>query len=75
MNKREFAFEIKELRQWVDPKLKSKQDYVHVTTGTVHVNGEDFFVIVNDNHQPHKMFEVRDSFFRKLIRKIHEVTK
>ncbi len=74
-DKREFIFEIKEIRKRHNPKMPDgKEDFIFVRTGIVSVDGDDIAITVDDDSQPYKMFEVKDNFFKKIIRKIHQAT-
>ncbi|MED3562317.1 hypothetical protein [Bacillus xiapuensis] len=73
--KREFVFELKEIKNEYDNKMSNnKRAIVHVTTGTVN-DREDITIMVDDPKQPYGMFEVKDNLFKKIINKLHNVTK
>lgn len=76
MKERFFMFELKEIRSKYDPTMPNcKRDYPHDITGMATVKGDDIEIWVDDEKQPHGIFEAKDSFFTSLIKKIHESTK
>jgi hypothetical protein len=69
-------FEIKELKHRYKEDMPDKKEaYIFYTTGMVTVEGDEFYVMVDDNKQHLGIFQSKDTFFNKLIRKIHEATK
>jgi len=73
-DRREFRFKIEEIKSTYD--LTGRHDYVHTIKGTA-IQGKDgeFTIIVDDDRQPSKMFESSDNLLKKLVKKIHEITK
>lgn len=76
MEKRELVFEIREIKSRYNHSMPdNREDYIHTTTGIVNINGDEILVFVDDKSQPHEMFEAKDSFFKKVIKKISEAVK
>ena len=71
---RELIFEIKEIKSNHDPYV-GRTDYVHVTTGTVFIRGEEVTVLIDDKSQPDGSFISTDNKFKKILKAIHNFTK
>lgn len=75
MKRREFTFELRELKHNPQQGHSHLAHLLHVTTGVVRTDGDTIEVFVDDVNQPNSMFEVRDSFFKRIIERIHKATK
>lgn len=75
MVERDFIFKLEEVKTNNDP-LRGKIYYPQTLTGmaTVYDDGR-IDVLVDDAEQPSETFISNDSFFRKIMRAIHEKTK
>lgn len=74
--KREFMFELKEIKKRYNKDMPDNREaYIFITTGTVAVEGDEFYIMVDDPKQDLGIFQSKDTFFNKIIRKIHEATK
>lgn len=74
--KREFIFEIKEIRSRRNTDMPNNEEkYVLITKGSVSIDGDDISVMVDDKSQPYGFFEAKDGLFKRIIKKIHNATK
>lgn len=77
MVKRELVFELKEIKKVRDERMYLRErEEVITTTGTVIVDDDgEIEILVDDPKQKYGFFEVKDSLFKNIIKKLHDTTK
>ncbi len=72
--KREFFFEIKEVKSKEDP-IGNRVDYLIENSGFVTVyNDDEIEVHVDDKQQEHNLFESKDNLFNRIMKVITKET-
>lgn len=71
MERKEFVFEIKEVRHRYNPHYTGNREaYLSIRTGTAYIQGDDIEVYVDDNSQPSGILKSTDKKFKKLLKSI-----